>query len=184
MVPSLVILGGLFLASAGLAADDHGNSHSGCGHAHVAPHGGTLIPVGDHALHVELLLDAEDGMVRLYVLGSHAEKPARIAAPELTIDLASIGDHAASERSLVLKAVPSALTGETVGDTSEFAASHPELIGASGFTGELRALDARGFAFTNIAVSGLASPADHDHDHDHDHGHAHHHDHAGHHHDH
>ena len=65
----------------------------------------------------------------------------------------------------------SPLTGEKVGDTSEFAASHPALVGAAHFTGRLRAIDLRGVAFTDVAVSGEAETAAGDHDHAHDHAH-------------
>jgi hypothetical protein len=162
-------------------ADSHG-SQGGCGHAHSAPHGGTLIPLGDHVAHVELLLDSKDGKVRLYVLGAHAEKSIRITSPTLAIDLHSIGGQEIEGETLELKAVASLLTGEKVGDTSEFAVSHPALVGAHEFSGRLRAITLRGVVFEDIAVSCATETAHHDHDHHHEHGHDH--THSDHHHDH
>lgn len=174
----LLVACSVFLAAGRLAAHepDPAAAHGGCGHAHNAPHDGTLIALGDHVAHVELLLDAEDGTVRLYVLGAHAEQAVRIADHTLTIDLQSIADAAVTAEALVLHAVPSLLTGEQVGDTSEFAAAHPALVGAPGFAGRLRAITVRGVTFADVAVSGATAAEDHDDAHHHahpEHGHEH-----------
>ena len=171
----------VLLAASGIAAHEPDpavahTAHGGCDHAHTAPHGGTLIALGDHVGHVELLLDAVDGTVRLYVLGAHAEKAVRIADHALTIDLRSIGDAEITAETMVLHAVPSLLTGEQVGDTSEFAAANPTLVGAPGFAGQLRTITVRGVTFADVAVSSEAGAEDHgdalDHAHP-EHGHDH-----------
>ena len=144
--------------------------------SHVAPHDGTLIALGDHVAHVELLLDAEDGTVRLYVLGATRKgRPDRRPGRSPSTCRASV-THAVTAEALVLHAVPSLLTGEQVGDTSEFAAAHPALVGAPGFAGRLRAITVRGVTFTDVAVSGATAAEDHDDAHDHahpEHGHEH-----------
>ncbi len=162
----------LLLAMNSYAAHEHAPAekqtrHEGCDHAHAAPHGGTLIPLGDHVGHVELLLDSEDGTVRLYVLDAHAENPIRITDPKLILDILHIDDKEIQTEALQLQAVASLLTGEEVGNTSEFAAAHSKLVGASHFTGQLRAITLRGVLFEDIAISGGKAAEEHDHEHSH-----------------
>lgn len=44
-------------------------------HHHTAPHGGHLIPLGEHEYNIELVFSAEPHELHAYVLGGHAEKP-------------------------------------------------------------------------------------------------------------
>ena len=54
---------------------------------------------------------------------------------------------------VVLNAVASVLTGETIGDSSQFQAIVPGLQGRSRFEGKLRSIRVRGAPFENVAVS-------------------------------
>jgi len=55
-------------------------------HDHKAPHGGTLLEIGEHAGHLELVHDENAGKVTLYILDAHAEKEVAIKdAPKLNL---------------------------------------------------------------------------------------------------
>ena len=124
---------------------DHG-SHGG--HAHTAPHGGTLVEVGEHAYNLELVRDATAGKLTVYVLDGHAENFVRIAAPSIELIALTGGER----RPLSLKAVANAATGETIGNTSQFEAQADWLTTTSEFPGTIDAIEIKGTRFTNIAI--------------------------------
>lgn len=125
------------------AAHDHDHDHDhGHGHHHEAPRGGTLIVLGDHLGHFELLLDPVDGKMTLYALDGHAEEPVRLAAESITLEVLPKNSDAVYV--LELGAVASPLTGETVGDTSEFTVANPRLRGLEEFSGRIPSLSFRG----------------------------------------
>ena len=152
------------------ADGDHDHSHEG-GHVHVAPHGGELVAIAEEFFNAELLLNSETGELRVYLLDSHAENPVRVnqAALDLTVELDSVTHE------LSLPAVADALTGETVGDASQFAIQSSALVGVSTFQGTFGLIEGRGEVFESTAFAFPAAAHDHDHgDHDHgDDGHAH-----------
>ena len=84
--------------------DDHAH---GEGHVHKAPHGGTLLEVGEHAYNLELVRDTEAGKLTVYVLDGHAENFVRIAAPELQLTA-----YSGERRTLPLKAIANSATGD------------------------------------------------------------------------
>jgi hypothetical protein len=90
------------------AAHDHGH-----GHSHVAPHGGTVVVLGDEAYHLELVHDHAAGRLTLYVLDGHMEHFIRLPVPSLQVTCTLDGN----ERPLTLAAVAQAATGESVGNT-------------------------------------------------------------------
>jgi hypothetical protein len=112
------------------------------GHHHVAPHGGTLIMLGDHTAHIELVLEPDSGHLTAYLLDGHAEHPVRIADETLAFDVQLEGSEA--WRPVTLEAVASSLTGETVGDTSAFEATVSELVGVEAFGVKTPAFTIRG----------------------------------------
>jgi hypothetical protein len=127
---------------------DHEHGHDeGSDHRHEPTRGGTLIELGDHVAHVELVLDAQTGQLTLFSLDAHAEQPVRLAAPGLAVELETPGGP------LALTLVPraSALTGETVGDTSEFALTDPRLVGLAELRGRIPVLETRGQRFEAVA---------------------------------
>ena len=65
-------------APGGEAHAGHNHSH---GHVHTAPHGGTLVELGNHAYNVELLRDPATGKLTAWILDAHAENFIRIKAP-------------------------------------------------------------------------------------------------------
>lgn len=138
--------------------DDHGHAHDdatttdgGHGHSHEAPHDGALIAVGDHFAHLELVLDAAAGQLTLYVLDGDASGGRRVAHESLDVHVTQIDGEAADVR-LSLAAVASRLTGETVGDTSQFQASDESLVGAERFTAELATISIRGQTLEGVEL--------------------------------
>jgi hypothetical protein len=124
------------------------SASSGGGHTHRAPHGGTLVEIGEHAYNLELVRDAAAGKLTAYVLDGHAENFIRIAAPAIELVAFTGGER----RPLSLRAVANPTTGETVGDTSQFEAQADWLKNTAEFPGEIPAVEIRGSKFQGIAL--------------------------------
>jgi len=133
--------------------DDHGHTHDdegGHGHHHEAPRGGTLIALGDHMGHFEVVLDADTGRFTVYALDGHVENPVRMEQESFTWTLrTSVED----EIEVTLAAVANPLTGETVGDTSQFEVVDERLQGLESFQMMIPA-----FEFRGIDVSAMHVP--------------------------
>ena len=129
--------------------DDHaGLAHSAqAKHVHTAPHGGTLVELGDHAFNLELVRDAVTGKLTAYVLDSHAESFVRISAPSFEITATVAG----AKQKLSLVAVANAATGEKIGATSQFEASADWLKTTAAFDGVITALTIRDNPFKSVA---------------------------------
>ena len=124
-------------------------------HAHEAPHGGTLLELGDHDAHLELVVDAESGEMILYVLDATAERGVRIAQPAVNV-LSTTRDISTA---LHLAAVGSPRTGERVGDASEFRVTSDALRGARRVDVRIESVTVRGQTYDNVRVvwtSGLS----------------------------
>ncbi|MBM3749558.1 MAG: hypothetical protein FJW21_00045 [Acidimicrobiia bacterium] len=119
------------------------------GHHHEAPHGGTLVEIGDHFAFLEFVHDSEAGSLTLYVLDGSAEKAVRITQPSVMFMLAGPG---AAATPLELKARARAITGETVGDTSEFVAISDLLKGLRAGRGTVVQLSIKGQTLKDLAV--------------------------------
>lgn len=117
-------------------------------HEHTAPHGGTLVVFGDEFAHIELVLDQTTGKLTGYVLDGEAEKPVRLS--QKTVELKIHREDIESDFTLQLSGVANVLTGETEGDTSEFAAQSDALKGASQFHVEIVSIAVKGQTFTDI----------------------------------
>lgn len=141
-----------------------GASH---GHAHVAPHGGTLVEVGEHQFNLEFLFDESRGVLQAWFLDGHAENFVRVALPGFEVSAKSSG----KDYTLTFAPVANAVTGETTNDTSLFEAPAAWLRDAKAFDGVVKAITVRGVSFSNIAFDYPASHDDHDHDHAKDHAH-------------
>ena len=117
-------------------------------HEHTAPHNGQPVALGEEFAHVELVLDRNAGRLTAYVLDGEAEQPVRVAQPALTL-FCPVSPGTA-DWSLHLMAVPSVLTGERSGDTSEFAASGAELRVIQRLDCRLLRLTVRGEQFHDV----------------------------------
>lgn len=143
------------LESVDARAHDRPHDHHDGHHHHEAPHGGTLISLGDHVLHLELLLESERGQLVAWVLDGEAERAIRTEQAELSLTVLPTGETEPFE--LTMRAMANVLTGETVGDTSEFRGSSEGLVGVASFSGTLDSLTARGVTFRGVD---LAYPGD------------------------
>ncbi len=117
-------------------------------HEHTAPHGGTLVVLGDEFAHIELVLDQTTGKLTGYVLDGEAEKSVRLS--QKTVELKIHREDTQSDLTLQLSGVANVLTGEAEGDTSQFAAQSDALKGASEFHAEIVSIDIKGQTFTHI----------------------------------
>jgi hypothetical protein len=124
------------------------STHEHGGHAHKAPHDGTLIELGDHAYNLELVRDTAAGKLTAYVLDGHASEFIRVPVPSFDLVVNSGGE----KKSLTFRGVASTTTGETIGNTSQFEAQADWLKNASELTGVIPTIDIRGTKFDNVTV--------------------------------
>jgi hypothetical protein len=137
------------LVSSGAAGAQHGPTVKAGLHEHHAPHKGTLVELGEELAHLELVLNAQTGTLTVYVLDGEAEQSVRIAQPAIELALRLPGSP--KDLVLTLPAVANPLTGEAVGQTSQFQLQHAALKGAPRFSGTVRSVTARGTPFQNVA---------------------------------
>jgi hypothetical protein len=114
------------------------NHHAG----HTAPNGGTLLELGDHLGHFELLFDSASARLTLYSLDGHAEWPVRLTYESIDVEVRT--DPETEWTAVSLRPVASALSGETVGDTAKFQAEVDALRGAGEFEIRFPAIEFRG----------------------------------------
>lgn len=135
-------------------AHDHDHAEGEAGHSHPAPHGGTLIALGDHFAHVELVLNKETGELTAYVLDGGAENPIRIEQTEISILIGDEPEGAEPDArvKLALAAVANDLTGEKVGDSSEFKGTSTELVDADHFHASLESVTIKGQTMEKVFI--------------------------------
>jgi hypothetical protein len=143
------LLASLILSVTAAAKDAH--------HAHTAPHGGTLVEVGEHQFSLEFVRDAAAGTLTAYVLDGHAENFVRLGAKVIEVAI----DVKGRVEKLTLAAVANELSGETVGDTSQFTVQADWLKREGEFKGRIAVLEIRGMTFKDIAF-GFPVSEDHD----------------------
>ncbi|HTB35319.1 MAG TPA: hypothetical protein VK842_10675 [bacterium] len=119
-------------------------------HEHHPPHHGSLQVLGDDFAHVEMVLDPQQGLLTAYALDGEAEEPVRLAQKELRVRLRLRPSGRTVD--LALKAVANELSGETVGNTSQFEARSKALLGQTAFSGELARVDVRGALFSRVRL--------------------------------
>jgi len=115
------------------------------GHEHVAPHGGTLVVLGDEFAHLEIVLEASKGEMAAYALDGEAEKSVRIVQESIVIEI-----EKPMKVSLSLAAVENALTGEKRGATSEFRVQNDQLKNLSEFDARVKSIMIRGRRFREV----------------------------------
>jgi hypothetical protein len=122
---------------------DSGEAHM---HHHHAPHGGTVVALGDEEFHLELVLEDETGKLQAYVLDSELENFVRSSSASLTLSatVAGVG------RELVLTAVANPETGESVGDTSLFEGQADWLKNRPRFDAVVKSVTIHGGSYTDV----------------------------------
>jgi hypothetical protein len=111
------------------AEESHDHDHEHEHHHHEAPRGGTLVLLGEHAAHLEFVLDPAKGKLSAYGLDGHAEDPVPISMSTLPVAV----DLNGTSFTLKLAPVANPLTGESESKTSEFSATDARLAGAARF---------------------------------------------------
>jgi hypothetical protein len=117
-------------------------------HEHHAPHGGSLQVFGHEVAHLELVLDAGTGHLTAYALDGEAEGPVRLKQHVIRLRVTSCTPSRAPFN-LTLRAVANPLTGETVGDSSQFEGAAAALKGVQGFQAVAGPVTLRGVAFAS-----------------------------------
>ncbi|MDZ4859439.1 MAG: hypothetical protein SGI88_10710 [Candidatus Hydrogenedentes bacterium] len=117
-------------------------------HAHTAPHGGTLVMLGDHVANVELVLNPTIGALTAFILDGEAENAVPLSAPGLPVVITLEGQE---PQTLTLAPAENVLTGETKESTSQFTAQFDALKGATAFKGSIPELTIYGVTMKNIA---------------------------------
>jgi hypothetical protein len=158
-----IILAALALSAAAWAHSKHGHKHAhpspvsatadkqGHSHVHHAPHGGSLQVFGDELAHLELVLDPKHGRLSAYALDGEAEKAVRLAQASLRLRVQPL-DPPGPAFTLTLKAVANELTGEKLGDSSQFEGQAKGLKGLRRFSAVLAAIRIRGLDFKAVQL--------------------------------
>lgn len=120
------------------------------GHEHEAPHGGTLVELGEEFAHLELVVDTATGRLTAYSLDGEAE--GSVALTQGSLALALVVAPATDTVRVTLAGVANTLSGETASSTSVFAADVPQLKGVTAFTGVLSRIETKGQQFENVPV--------------------------------
>lgn len=120
-------------------------------HEHHAPHGGTLVEIGEEFAHIELVEDDATGKLTAYALDGEAENAVRLKQKSIVLEILPAADQTSVTAELLAVANP--LTGETEGDTSEYASSDAKLKSLKQFSGTIRELEIRGGKFKNVPFS-------------------------------
>ena len=115
-------------------------------HNHQPRYGGELVPLDNHAAHLEFVLDDAAGKLTMYVWDGGVSNAVRIKAKEVAIT----ADLDEDEVALKLSAVANALTGETVGDTSKFELTSERLKVSDGISGILARIEIRGKTYEDV----------------------------------
>jgi hypothetical protein len=114
---------------------------------HHPPHGGALVGLGDFA-QVELVLDGNAGSVTAYILDGEAEESVRLKQSSLLLAIDTAGSGA--PQVLELSARTDILTGETVGDSSEFYGTSQSLVGMKNIRGRIVDVRVKGQDFRDV----------------------------------
>jgi hypothetical protein len=117
--------------------------------AHPPPHGGRAVKVGD-AAQLEFVLDPSSGLLTAYVLDPMGHATMRTTAKTIELEVAPPGGQPTP---LSLASTANGLTGDTVGNSSQFGGTLPALKGASSFTGVIKSFSVNGQTFSDVKFS-------------------------------
>ena len=103
---------------------DHDDDHAGHGHPSKGPHHGSLIELGDHEYHAELLHDDATKAVTIYILDKSAKKEFAIAGDSVTLNLV------VDKKPMQFKLATKLGEGDTEGKSSRFEIVDEKLVEA------------------------------------------------------
>lgn len=146
-----VLLTGCGRRAAHEDAHDHSaaTSHRHHEHDHTAPHGGTIVVLGEEQFHLEFVHSPETGKLTAYILDGELEEFIRVAAESFEV----VANPAGRREVLEFRAVANRATGETVGDTAQFEAQAEWLKNTTMFEAVLTSVSIRGTPFAAVAFN-------------------------------
>jgi hypothetical protein len=115
--------------------------------ASTAPHGGTVLKLGPTAS-LEFVHDPSSGLLTAYVLDGSSTTTMRIPAKAIDLQLTL---SAGSKVDLSLASTANGLTGDAVGNSSQFGGTQAALKGVTVFSGVVKALSAGGQTYSNVS---------------------------------
>ena len=115
--------------------------------ASKAPHGGTVVKFGAVAA-LEFVHDPSSGTLTAYVLNGSASGTVRSPAKSIGVEVTVPGG---AKVQVSLMSTANGLTGDTVGNSSQFGGAQPGLKGVTAFTAVVKQFAAGGESFTNVA---------------------------------
>ncbi|HKB90994.1 MAG TPA: hypothetical protein VKC60_10805 [Opitutaceae bacterium] len=128
-------------------------------HEHAAPHGGTLVVLGEETYHLEFVRDSVEGKMTVYVFDGELDNFIRSSSRVVTVQASFersaqmiTSENPAKQGSLWLdlNAVANPATGESIGDTAMFEAQGDWLKSVSQFDGLIESVAIRGRTFTDV----------------------------------
>lgn len=138
-------------------ADEHEHDH---GHTHEPLFGGALTELGDHEANLEVKLDAATGELTIYLLDAHAASTVRSKQETMAVTIEPEGGEPFA---LTLPQIPSALSGEKVGDSSTYRLQDERLKGMDHLHGKVATVAMLGATYNDIEIAWPAGEHDHDH---------------------
>jgi hypothetical protein len=116
---------------------------------HPPPHGGTTVKTGPSA-QLEFVLDPSSGLLTAYVLDGMGMSTQRTTAKTIELEVTPPGGKPTA---LSLASTANGLTGDTIGNSSQFGGTLPALKGATSFTGVVKSFTAGGETASNVTFS-------------------------------
>jgi hypothetical protein len=116
---------------------------------HPPPHGGTTVKMGAGA-QLEFVLDPSSGLLTAYVLDGMGATTQRTTAKTIELQVTPPGGQATG---LSLNSTANGLTGDTVGNSSQFGGTLPALKGTTTFSGVVKSFTVGGQTVSDVAFS-------------------------------
>lgn len=113
----------------------------------AAPHGGTRVALGTSG-HLEFVHDPSSGLLTAYILDAAGTAVTRIPAKTITVEVTPAGG---SPVTVALASTANGLTGDTVGNSSQFGGTNAALKGVTTFTGTVKEATLGGQSFKDVA---------------------------------
>lgn len=137
----------LIIVCAAAVVSGCGNSQSGDKHEPKGPpHGGTAVAVGHHKYNLELVRDADKGVLQAYVLNAHFDKFVAVLETNFTL-IARVG---ASEEKVNFERMP-ATPPSSDGSSYLFETRGDWIRSATNFQALIPTITLKGRTYTNIA---------------------------------
>lgn len=117
--------------------------------AATTPHGGRLVKLGD-AAHLEFVHDPSSGTLTAYVLNAAGTAVMRVPAKDVAV---TVTTPSGAKVPVVLTSTANGLTGDTVGNSSQFTGTAAALKGVESFTVAVTSAAVGGQTYKDVSVS-------------------------------